>query len=158
MSKVKTILLVCTGNSCRSVMAWGLLKNLLKGKGDYKIITAGIIAIEGASPTPEAIQVMLDEGIDVSNHSGKPLKDEMIRQADLILVMEKAHKESILRRAPDAEDKVHLLSEFGRIKEEEKLVNPDVPDPIGKSVDFYRHVFRIIKEGLGRTVKKILEE
>ncbi len=50
MSKVKTIFVVCTGNSCRSVMAAGLLKEMLKDKGDYKIMTAGISAISGMIP------------------------------------------------------------------------------------------------------------
>ena len=56
MPEVKTILIVCTGNSCRSVMAAGLLKKFLKG--DYKIITAGVAAVDGMRATSAAIQVM----------------------------------------------------------------------------------------------------
>ena len=51
----------------------------------------------------------------------------------------------------------HLLSEFGRVEKEDKLVNPDIPDPIGKSLEFYRKVFNIIKESVVRTVQ-ILEK
>lgn len=155
MSRVKTILLVCTGNSCRSVMAAGLLEKLLKGKGDYKIITAGTAAIKGMRPTTEAIQVMSEQNINVSAHISQPLSDEIIAEADLILVMEKRHKENILSRLPQAKDKVHLLSEFGRQELEDKLVDPDIPDPIGKPLEFYRKVFDMIREGIGRTVKKL---
>lgn len=155
MSKFKTILLVCTGNSCRSVMAGGLLQKMLKGKGDYKIMTAGTIAIKGMQPTAETIQVMSEQSIDVSHHQSSPLNDELIDEADIILVMEQAHKENILRRRPAAKDKVHLLNEFGRIKKEHKLVDPDVPDPVGRSLEFYRRVFEIIRESALRTVKKL---
>ncbi len=152
---VKTILLVCTGNSCRSVMAWGLLKKMLKERSDYKIMTAGTRVVEGVRPTPEAIQVMAEQGIDVSGHLGRVLSDEMINEADLILVMERAHKESILMHRFDAKNKIHLLTEFGRIKKEDKLLNPDIPDPIGKPLQFYRRVFGIIKESLTSTVKRL---
>lgn len=155
MSRAKTILLVCTGNSCRSVMAWGLLKKMLEEKSDYKIMTAGTAAIEGAGPTFEAIQVMAEQNIDVSNHRTSPLTNEMINEADLILVMEKRHRENILTRTPAASEKVHLLSEFGRIKKEDKLVASDIPDPIGKSLEFYRKVSAIIKESIVRTVKEL---
>lgn len=146
MSKAKTILLVCTGNSCRSVMAAGSLKATLKDKGDYKIMTAGIAAIKGMGATNEAIGVMSEQNIDISGHLSSPLSDEMIGEADLILVMETRHKENILGRRPEAKDKVHLLSEFG-----------DIPDPIGKSIEFYRKVFDMIKEGVLQVAKKLEE-
>lgn len=138
-------------------MAAGLLRKLLKGKPDFKVLTAGTTAIKGVPATAEAIQVMSEQNIDVSTHRSLPLSDELIEQADLILVMETRHKESILARKPEAQTKVHLLTEFGRIKKEEKLVEPDIPDPIGKPLDFYRKAFNIIQEGIWRTVKKLEE-
>ncbi|MBU3933151.1 MAG: threonylcarbamoyl-AMP synthase [Candidatus Omnitrophica bacterium] len=155
---VKTILLVCTGNSCRSVMAWGLLKKMLKERGDYKIMTAGTRAFKGIPPTGETIQVMSEQDIDVSGHRTSPLSDEILREADLILVMERAHKENILERNPCLRNKVHLLNEFGRIGKEDKLVDPDIPDPIGKPLDFYHRVLDIIKESIVRTAKKLGEQ
>ncbi len=145
MSKAKTILLVCTGNSCRSAMAAGLLKKLLKGKGDYQVATAGTAAIKGMPATPEAIQVMSEEDIDISEHRSSPLSDEMIAGADLILVMERRHQEHILARKPSAGNKVHLLSES------------DIIDPIGRSLDFYRKVYAVIKENILRIAKKMEE-
>ena len=158
MPKGKTILLVCTGNSCRSVMAGGLLKELLKDKGSYKIATAGTASFKGMPPTQEAIQVMSEQGIDVSAHRSSPLSNAMIEEADLILVMEKRHKEDILNRGFGARDEMHLLSEFGRTEKEDKLVDPDVPDPIGKPLEFYRKVFAIIRESIGRAVKELEEK
>lgn len=158
MSKIKKILLVCTGNSCRSVMAEGFLKKMLEDNGGYEIKSAGIAAMWGMGPTSEAVQVMSSEGIDISAHKTTPISVEMIQSADLILVMENIHKQSILRYSPEVKDKVYLLSEFGRMEGEDKLVDPNIPDPIGRPLDFYHKVFGIIKESLSRVVKQILEE
>ncbi|MCQ9207919.1 MAG: low molecular weight protein arginine phosphatase [Omnitrophica bacterium] len=157
-SKVKTILLICTGNSCRSVIAQGLLKKMLQGKGAYEVVSAGTAGLVGMRPTDEVIQVMSEQDIDVSGHRSSALSEKDIREADLILVMERIHKQIVLSHAPLAQGKTYLLSEFGRQKSEEKLVNPDIPDPIGKPLDFYRKVFDVIKEGILRTVKKLEEQ
>ncbi|MBN2097225.1 MAG: low molecular weight protein arginine phosphatase [Candidatus Omnitrophica bacterium] len=152
---MKTILIVCTGNSCRSVMAAGLLRRLLKGKGDFDVITAGTSAVKGLPATQETIQVMNEQGIDVSSHLSQPVEEEIINRADLILVMESRQREYILTHLPQAAGKTHLLTEFARVENEDKLVDPDIPDPIGKSLEFYRKVLQIIQEGVVRTVKKL---
>ncbi len=155
MPGAKTILLVCTGNSCRSVMAWGLLKEMLKEKGDYKIITAGTRTIKDLPPSRETIQVMFEQNINVSEHRSQLISNGMLSGADLVLVMEKRHKEDILSRNPCIQNKVHLLSEFGRQESEDELVNPDIPDPIGKPLEFYREILAIIKEALVHTARKL---
>ena len=59
MSRIKRILVVCTGNSCRSVMAKGLLKKMLQDQGkEVLVISAGIAALPGLRPTRETIEVM----------------------------------------------------------------------------------------------------
>lgn len=152
--KTKTILLVCTGNSCRSPMAKGYLRHILRERNDIDIISAGTAAPSGRRATPEAIKVMADVGVDISGHLVRRLSDEMIHKADLILVMEEAHKEEILKRVPEAKGKVYLLKEFGR---EEKILNQqedlDIADPIGKPLEFYQKCFTIIKEELERIAK-----
>ncbi len=152
-TKTKTILLVCTGNSCRSPMAKGYLGHLLKERRDIEIISAGVAASSGVPATPEAIKVMSDACVDISGHFARHITDEIINKADLILVMEKYHKETILKRVPEAKGKVYLLKEFAR----EDVVSPeedlDIPDPIGKPLEFYQECFKIIKEELERIAK-----
>lgn len=151
--KTKIILLVCTGNSCRSPMAQGYLGHLLKGREDIEIISAGVSTVSGTLATPEAIKVMAECGIDISGHLARGLTDETIKKADLILVMEKSHKETILRRVPVAKGKVYLLKEFGR---KEKILpdeNLDIADPIGAPLEIYQKSFAVIKEELERIAK-----
>lgn len=163
MSKIKTILFVCTGNSCRSVMAKGLLKKLISEREDLsseniKVMSAGTGTFSGRGTTRETVEIMSREGIDVSTHIAQSLTDRIIAEADLILVMESFHKEAIIKRVPRAKEKVHLITEFCRPEEEERLVNPDVPDPIGKPIEVYEETFKIIKEAIERIVNRLWPE
>ncbi len=163
MSKIKTVLVVCTGNSCRSVMAKGLLKKIISGRKDLaseniKVISAGTSTFSGRGTTGETIEIMAREGVDISNHISQALTNEMVREADLILVMENFHKDVIIKRTPHAEGRVHLITEFFRPEEEKELVSPDVLDPIGRSMEAYEESFKIIKEAIERIVNRLWPE
>jgi protein-tyrosine-phosphatase len=153
MGLIKNILFVCTGNSCRSVMAAELLKNMLKEKAEiFNIISAGTSALEGMGASSEAQRVMLKEGIDLSRHRSKRVTNEMVREADLILVMEKAHRDIILNIVPEAEKKVHLLKSF--IEEKPDNADPEIPDPIGKPAEVYESDLIVMRESLEGMIKK----
>jgi protein-tyrosine-phosphatase len=153
MGKIKSILFVCTGNSCRSIMAEGLLKKYLKaaGKGHIEVRSAGVASLGGLPPTLETMTVMKAEGIDVSGTVSKKITEEMIRDADLILAMEELHREEILRITPWAARKVHLLKEFGL--KDKKQQHPGIPDPMGRPVKDYEQCFGTIKKEIERIAK-----
>lgn len=152
MGKVKSVLFVCTGNSCRSIMAEGLLKKYLKefGKTDIEVSSAGVRVIPGMLPTQETVEVTKAEGIDLSSSKSKNLTSEMIKKADLILVMESMHRIEILRRVPEAANKTFLLKEFANPEGVSPSEGIEVPDPIGRPVKDYKMSFEMIKKEIKR--------
>jgi len=132
------ILLVCTGNTCRSPMAAVLLRRRLADRLHVPdaqldqhglwIASAGIAAMTGGRASPEAVAVMQQRGLDLSDHESQPLSDRLVRFADLLLTMTRGHREALLAQWPDAAARTHVL---GR-------ASGDVADPIGGPVDRYR--------------------
>ena len=141
-SQLKKVLVVCTGNTCRSPMAEGWLNQKLAGKG-WLAESAGVAAWGGTPASPEAIEVMREIGVDLSAHRNRSLTRALADEAAIILAMTDGHRREIERHFPEAAAKVRLVKSFGAAPAE------DVADPFGASVDAYRHVRDELVQALG---------
>ena len=156
---MKTILFVCTGNTCRSSMAEALLKHTIKNineekKKDINVISAGVAAREGDRANPNAIKAMKELGIDLMGHSATQLTEELIDKADLILTMTQNHKDMVMIMNPRARGKVYSLLEY--IGEGATgCGNLDIQDPFGGSIEIYRYSATQIKEALNKLIDKL---
>ncbi len=126
------ILFVCSGNSCRSPMAEGIIKTMLNTEY-VDIRSAGTSAIDGLPASINAQTVVKEFGGDISSHKTKYLTRELVEQADLILVMEYKHYETVLELMHDAAVKTFLLKEYKR-----RTKYNQISDPVGKDIDVYR--------------------
>jgi protein-tyrosine-phosphatase len=147
-------------------MAEGIFKKMLKERTEddskFNIISAGISALPGMNPTPEAIKVMTKQGIDISRHIATQVQEDLVKKADLILLMSNTHKDYIKTKFTFAQDKIYLLKEFAQIDELKSIQktnkNYEVVDPLGRPIEFYRIIARELKENLEKILDKILEE
>lgn len=153
ITQKKQVLFVCTGNSCRSVMAEYLLRNLLKDRLDVEIASAGTGVFLQASASQGAIEVLRERGLDASQHRAQSLNSIMLHKADLILVMTRQHRQQVLEWAPEVESRVYQLKEFDEY--EAKGTDLDIPDPMGRSRDVYEECLAVIERSLRKVMKLI---
>jgi len=138
-------------------MAEGLLKKYLKEKGreDISVFSAGSGTLGAQPPTAETVSVMKAEGVDISGSLSQRLTPDLIKQADLILVMEEQHRERVKRWIQEAASKTYLLKEFGSGPGPKGGSKLEIADPIGKPLENYIACVKEIKSEIERIIKLI---
>ena len=147
------ILFVCSGNICRSPMAEAMLKSLIpkNWKDRVHISSAGTLGIYHARADANAIAVMREIGIDLSDHLSTGISKSLVDSSNIILVMEQGHRDVLVKEYLHARDKIFLLSRAYR-DSDEKYSAEGIADPIGQSLD----TFRLIRDQIHQEIMRIL--
>jgi protein-tyrosine phosphatase len=129
---------ICAGNICRSAFAEGYMKKIPLKNASLQIASAGSNTSNGRRPPEDAVRAAKEFNVDLSAHRATKLTTELIRQADVLLVMEQMHREAILSLAPESTRKIFFLTHFSENPSKEIL------DPYDCGLDVYRDCFRLI--------------
>lgn len=127
------ILVVCVGNICRSPTAELLFRHHMP---ELQVRSAGLHALVGQGMDATARLLVEEHGMDGSRHVARQLDDTMIRDADLILAMERSHVDTIVRRSPHAMGRTMVLNKWADRR--------DIPDPYRQQRPAFEHVYRLI--------------
>jgi len=152
-----TVLFVCTGNTCRSPMAEGILRSMLKQQGHdelVQVLSAGIAACPGLPASPYAVAAAAEDNLDISSHRSRLLDAQLVAQADMVLGMSPEHVEFATSLAPDPE-KITTLKEFG--SKQNAPLDVYIPDPMGGSITMFRASYREIRHEIQRMYPELLE-
>ena len=179
-----SILVVCTGNVCRSPIAEGLLRAGLSsrlGRDAPTVSSVGTMGWSGSGADPNSVEAAAERGVDISGHRARELTDRHVASATLILAMSREHARAVVAREPEAGSRTFTLKELVRLLEAlppspgfdlaSRVAaadglrssgfagNPDdedVADPLGLPLDSFRAVAWELDEWIARLVDGLL--
>jgi protein-tyrosine-phosphatase len=142
------ILFVCSGNICRSPMAAAYCQHKVVEmdlRGVF-VESAGTLGIDDAPASREAVEAMREIGVDLTGHRSRGLRRSHVEGADLVIAMTRGHLAD-MEAWPVLSERRELI----RAYEAGPVARPDPPDladPIGHGIDFYREVRGIITHSI----------
>jgi L-threonylcarbamoyladenylate synthase len=154
ISEIK-ILLVCTGNTCRSAIAEGMFYKYLAeklecevdqlGEKGYKIYSAGTMGLVGFPASEEAVWACATKDINIKKHKSTAMSRQLVKESDFIFTMSRAHLEQILAISPEFAGKCSLLAE------------EDIPDPIGQNQQVYDKCAELIEKAVKKRISEFIK-
>jgi protein-tyrosine phosphatase len=127
-------------------MAEALLKRELRGQDGFTVESAGLGALVGHPASDYSIELMDEMGIDITGHRARQIHPDMVRDADLVLVMEAGHKRAIDDADPSARGKVYRLGEWQ---------DRNIDDPYRQARIAYEEALEDIEAGVASWAEKI---
>ena len=143
---IRHILVVCVGNICRSPMAEALLRRELRGQDEFTVESAGLGALVGHPSSEYSVELMAEIGEDITGHRARQIHPDMVRDSDLVLVMESGHKRAIDDADATARGKVYRLGEWQ---------DKDIDDPYRQPKTAYADALVDIQAGVASWAERI---
>jgi protein-tyrosine phosphatase len=140
---MKSILVICEGNICRSPMAEGVLAAALP---ETRVISAGLNALVGSPADRAAVRLMRLRGIDISAHRAVQINRDMCLRAELVLVMSMDQRKQVEQDYPTSNGRVFRIGEFDKV---------DVPDPYRQPVAAFESALKLIDQGVRAWLQRI---
>jgi RpiB/LacA/LacB family sugar-phosphate isomerase len=131
-------------------MAEGLFREAVKGLGEYRVLSAGVGAIDGQPPSAHAVRALKELNIDIGRQRSRMLTADLVQRADYIFGMTHGHVDAITLLYPQAADKIFVLREFDETLDS---FEKDIADPIGGSYEVYLNVRDQIEQGIVSMLK-----
>lgn len=140
------VLVVCTGNICRSPMGEVLLQDYAQRRGrNLSVKSASVLGLTGHPAHKNAIKVMDEIGLDLTKHRSQPTNEELMEWADYVLVMEFKHATKLRDRHPKQGEKIMMMGSFAGYME--------IKDPLG----WWKGPFKTCKDELRRCVEAFVD-
>jgi protein-tyrosine phosphatase len=140
---MKSILVICEGNICRSPMAEALLAAALP---DTQVRSAGLNALVGNPADEIAVRLMRQRGLDISSHRAVQMNREICLRSELVLVMSTEQRKHVEETYPTSNGRVFRIGEFDKV---------DVPDPFRQSLAAFETALKLIDQGVRGWLQRI---
>jgi protein-tyrosine-phosphatase len=148
----RSVLFVCTGNTCRSPLAESLCRRMLADRlgcepaelpdRGFAVASAGVMAYPGDAASPPAVDVAAEHRADLTAHRSRPVHPELLAAATDVIAMTRGHLMALRAAFPAVGPEPVLLCD-----------GDDLPDPIGGDTAEYRACARMIADNLDRFIR-----
>jgi protein-tyrosine-phosphatase len=148
------LLIVCTGNTCRSPMAEVIARQKVSelGWAHVEVGSAGVGAFQGSPASGGAVRAAAVSGLDLSTHQSTQLTSSAVASSDLILTMSSTHLVRVQELGGDG--RAEVITSFAA-EGDQRAATMGVPDPIGGPYEEYLATFHVLDDLITKSLERI---
>ena len=145
---IQRVAVICIGNICRSPMGEALFREGLSAReANIEVTSAGLGTVDGQPADPVAIKLMAERGLDITAYRSTRFSPASSIESDLILVMSKEMRDSVVSNWPLLQGRVYPLGHWG---------DYDIDDPYTRGEREFRKALKLIDTGVAQWLERIV--